>query len=93
MGVVVQIDLKTNRNFKRINWAHNKRFLFGSIVLFTKDNCKSLIAATIVDRDVNLLSCGKVGCVFYCRHLWEGNIATQHRPRFLIASQTNRELF
>ncbi|CAH0585816.1 unnamed protein product [Chrysodeixis includens] len=60
MGVVVQIDMKMNRNFKRINWAHNKRFLFGSIVLFTKDDCKSFIAATIVDRDVNLLSSGKL---------------------------------
>ncbi|XP_026745872.1 NFX1-type zinc finger-containing protein 1-like [Trichoplusia ni] len=68
MGAVVQIDLKSNRHFKKINWAHNKRFLFGSLVLFTKDNCKSFIAATIVDRDVNLLSNGKVGSA--CRLLF-----------------------
>lgn len=63
VGALIQIDLKTNRNFQKINWAHNKRFLFGSLVLFTKDNCSSFMAATILDRDVNLLSCGQVGTI------------------------------
>nr|XP_021188213.2 NFX1-type zinc finger-containing protein 1 isoform X1 [Helicoverpa armigera] len=60
IGAIAQLDTKSSKNFQRTNWAHNKRFLFGSLVLFTKDNCHSFMAATILDRDVNLLSSGRL---------------------------------
>ncbi|KAJ8731482.1 hypothetical protein PYW07_004646 [Mythimna separata] len=60
VGAIVQIDMKRHRNFYKINWGHNKRFIFGSLVLFTKDNCDTFMAATILHRDVNLLSTGKI---------------------------------
>ncbi|KAJ8721998.1 hypothetical protein PYW08_004400 [Mythimna loreyi] len=60
VGAIVQVDMKTHKNFHKINWGHNKRFLFGSLVLFTKDHCSSFMAATILHRDVNLLSTGKI---------------------------------
>ncbi|KAJ0176718.1 hypothetical protein K1T71_007897 [Dendrolimus kikuchii] len=60
VGSVVQIDVRTNRLMKRINWANSKRFIFGSLVLFTKDNCKNFIVATILDRDPKQLSEGKI---------------------------------
>ncbi|XP_075977884.1 NFX1-type zinc finger-containing protein 1-like [Anticarsia gemmatalis] len=60
VGTCVQIDIENNKHFKRINWAHSKRFLFGSLVLFTNDRFNNLIVATILDRDNILLSTGKL---------------------------------
>lgn len=60
VGSVIQIDVNTNKLIKRINWAHSKLFIFGSLVLLTKDKCKNFIVATILDRDPRQLSEGKV---------------------------------
>ncbi|XP_022837763.1 NFX1-type zinc finger-containing protein 1-like [Spodoptera litura] len=59
-GALAQIDIKKNKNFRKINWKNSKRFLFGSLVLFTKDNFNTFMAATILNRDTNLLSSGKL---------------------------------
>ncbi|KAI8436677.1 hypothetical protein MSG28_010165 [Choristoneura fumiferana] len=56
IGSVVLLDENTMKRFKKINWAHSKRFLFGSLVLFTKDNCKSFLIGTILERDEKYLS-------------------------------------
>ncbi|KAI5644350.1 AAA domain-containing protein [Phthorimaea operculella] len=60
IGETIQLDEKAMRRFKKINWAHSKRFIFGSLLLFTKDKCTSFITATILERDVKLLSQGKI---------------------------------
>ncbi|KOB72089.1 NFX1-type zinc finger-containing protein 1 [Operophtera brumata] len=60
VGSMVQIDVQSNKMFKRTNWKHNKRFIFGSLVLFTKDNCKTFIAATILDREEGYLARGMI---------------------------------
>ncbi|CAB3261339.1 unnamed protein product [Arctia plantaginis] len=60
MGTLVQIDIENNKHFKKINWSHSKRLLFGSLVLFTKDNFSNVIVATILERDNILLSTGKL---------------------------------
>ncbi|XP_023934805.1 NFX1-type zinc finger-containing protein 1 [Bicyclus anynana] len=60
VGSLVEFDASTKKRFKKMNWAHNKRFIFGSLVLFTKDNCKTLIVATILDRDLKYLDKGMI---------------------------------
>ncbi|KAF9797452.1 hypothetical protein SFRURICE_005928, partial [Spodoptera frugiperda] len=59
-GALAQIDMRRYKNFRKINWKNSKRFIYGSLVLFTKDNFNTFMAATILDRDPNLLSCGKL---------------------------------
>ncbi|XP_028173495.1 NFX1-type zinc finger-containing protein 1-like isoform X1 [Ostrinia furnacalis] len=59
-GMMIQLDESTVKKQKRINWAYSKRFIFGSLLLFTKDNCATFIVATILDRDVKCLSEGKI---------------------------------
>lgn len=56
IGSVVLFDENTMRRLKNINWAHSKRLVFGSLVLFTKDNCKSFLIGTILERDEKYLS-------------------------------------
>ncbi|KAI8436674.1 hypothetical protein MSG28_010162 [Choristoneura fumiferana] len=56
IGSLVLLDENTMKRFKNIEWAHSKRFLFGSLVLFTNDNCKSFLIGTILDRDEKYLS-------------------------------------
>ncbi|CAH2096340.1 unnamed protein product [Euphydryas editha] len=60
VGFYVEFDKYTKKRFKNINWSHSKRFIFGSLVLFTKDNCNSFLVATIIDRDVKALNDGKI---------------------------------
>ncbi|XP_014358196.2 NFX1-type zinc finger-containing protein 1 [Papilio machaon] len=59
-GYLVQVGSKDMTHFRKTNWTHSKRFMFGSLVLFTKDNCKTFIVGTILDRDVKYLSQGKI---------------------------------
>ncbi|KAI5644349.1 AAA domain-containing protein [Phthorimaea operculella] len=59
VGSMVQMDITSKKWPKRINWAHSKRFLFGSLLLFTRDKCNSLIVATLLDRNVQELKNGK----------------------------------
>ncbi|XP_063624755.1 NFX1-type zinc finger-containing protein 1-like [Cydia splendana] len=56
IGSIVLLDESTMKMFKRVNWAHSKRFLFGSLVVFTKDNCKSFLVGTILERDEKFLN-------------------------------------
>ncbi|CAG4965233.1 unnamed protein product [Parnassius apollo] len=59
-GYLVQLDQKITKRFKKINWAHSKRFIYGSLVLFTKDRCKSFLIGTILDREVKYMVDGKI---------------------------------
>ncbi|XP_013164299.1 PREDICTED: NFX1-type zinc finger-containing protein 1-like [Papilio xuthus] len=59
-GYLVRVSSKDMARFRKTNWKNSKRFMFGSLVLFTKDNCKTFIVGTILDRDVKYLSKGKI---------------------------------
>ncbi|XP_013143932.1 PREDICTED: NFX1-type zinc finger-containing protein 1-like [Papilio polytes] len=59
-GYLVQVGSKDIARFRKTNWTHSKRFMFGSLVLFTKDNCKTFLVGTILDRDAKYLSNGKI---------------------------------
>lgn len=61
VGILVQFDEKTMKRHKKINWAHSKRLLYGSLVLFSKNNFQDIIVATVLDRDEKVLAKGKVG--------------------------------
>ncbi|CAH0715659.1 unnamed protein product, partial [Brenthis ino] len=60
IGSIIELDESTKKKFKKIRWSHNKRFIFGSLVLLTKDNCNSFIVGTILDRDEKYLNDGKI---------------------------------
>ncbi|XP_069362838.1 NFX1-type zinc finger-containing protein 1-like [Maniola hyperantus] len=61
VGSVVELDEDTKRRFKKVNWANNKRFIYGSLVIFTtRDDCSDMIVATILDRDVKLFNKGQI---------------------------------
>ncbi|CAH0398415.1 unnamed protein product [Chilo suppressalis] len=60
VGVILQLDDKNVKRLKNINWTYSKRFIYGSLLLFTKDYCHSFIIATIIDRDVKLLAAGRI---------------------------------
>lgn len=42
------------------DWVHNKRFMFGSLLLLTADDFNSFLCATVLERDIKTL---KKGCV------------------------------
>ncbi|CAK1556370.1 unnamed protein product [Leptosia nina] len=59
-GTIVQVDAKTSNAFKKVNWVYNKRFLFGALILLSKDNCQNFIVATVLDREPTYLRQGKI---------------------------------
>jgi hypothetical protein len=61
LGLIVCFD--PDKRLKKFNWEHSKRFLFGSLLLFSRDNFANIIFATVMDRDL--------------AHLRYGNIAVQ----------------
>ncbi|XP_063384092.1 NFX1-type zinc finger-containing protein 1-like isoform X2 [Cydia fagiglandana] len=55
VGSIVLLDEGIMKMINKVNWAHSKRFLFGSLVLFTKDHCKSFLVGTILERHEKFL--------------------------------------
>ncbi|XP_061715975.1 NFX1-type zinc finger-containing protein 1-like [Cydia pomonella] len=55
VGSIVLLDEGIMKMINKVNWAHSKRFLFGTLVLFTKDHCKSFLVGTILERDEKFL--------------------------------------
>ncbi|XP_067659744.1 NFX1-type zinc finger-containing protein 1-like [Haliotis asinina] len=47
-------------NLQRVRWENSKRLIYGSLLCLSKDNFKTLLFATITERDPKLL---KEGCV------------------------------
>jgi hypothetical protein len=58
VGQVVCFD--PDRHYKKVVWEHSKRFLFGSLLLFSRDNFTNIIFATVMDRDIKELKKGKI---------------------------------
>ncbi|KAG6452108.1 NFX1-type zinc finger-containing protein 1 [Manduca sexta] len=88
VGCIVQIDMgqRKNKNLAKIKWEHNKRFIFGSLVLFTKDNCRTFIAATVLDRDSRLLAQGKIPVCLVDEKYDEG-LYSQNESYIMIESE------
>ncbi|XP_050665918.1 NFX1-type zinc finger-containing protein 1-like [Leptidea sinapis] len=59
-GHVVQLNKETCKRFQSIKWQYNKRFLYGSLVIFVNEETKTFIVATILDRQVYNLINGKI---------------------------------
>ncbi|CAH2048546.1 unnamed protein product, partial [Iphiclides podalirius] len=59
-GYLIQLHHTVIKRFKMIKWAHSKRFIYGSLILLTKDNCKSFIMATVLDHNPKYLAQGKI---------------------------------
>ena len=57
-GFVINYDV--TGQFKRVNWEFSKRFIFGSLLLFTTDNFKSFFAAKVLERDIDTLKKGNL---------------------------------
>ncbi|XP_069677368.1 NFX1-type zinc finger-containing protein 1-like [Periplaneta americana] len=58
LGLVVCFD--PDKKFKKVVWEHSKRFMFGSLLLFSRDNFTNVIFATVMDRDLKELKNGKI---------------------------------
>ncbi|PSN32629.1 hypothetical protein C0J52_22378 [Blattella germanica] len=49
-----------DKRFKNINWEHTKRFMFGSLLVFSKDNFSNIIFGTVMDRNLDDLKKGRI---------------------------------
>ncbi|XP_046667701.1 NFX1-type zinc finger-containing protein 1-like isoform X2 [Homalodisca vitripennis] len=50
----------------RVKWEYSKRFIFGSLLLFTTDNFHSFFLATVVKRDLSILEKDRIVSVILC---------------------------
>ena len=57
-GLIVCFD--PDKRLKNLIWEHSKRFLFGSLLLFSRDNFANIIFATVMARDLADLKNGKI---------------------------------
>ena len=62
-GVGFQIQFDVTK-FRRVNWEHSKRLIFGSLLCFSRDNFQTIYFATVVKRDPKLLTNGLVTVQF-----------------------------
>ncbi len=58
VGLLLNFD--PNKKMKNIKWQTSKRFMFGSLLLFTNDDFTSFFYGTVLDRDLDKLKDGKV---------------------------------
>lgn len=65
VGIRVQFELDTRKLAKKFDKLENsKRFMYGALVCFTRDNFGTLIFGKIIDRDVKLLEKGMIAVGF-----------------------------
>ncbi|GLH02045.1 Regulator of nonsense transcripts 1 homolog [Gryllus bimaculatus] len=57
IGIFVHFDPQKKM---KIKWEYSKRFMFGSLLLFTNDNFKNVIFGTILERDIGGLRKGEI---------------------------------
>ena len=57
-GLIVSFD--PNNYLKNIIWEQSKWFMFGSLLLFSRDNFNTIIFATVVNRDISRLKKGQI---------------------------------
>ena len=68
IGFQIQFDLERS-HLSRVRWEHSRRLIFGSLLCLSNDDFQNVRFATIVNRDVSLLSEGKITVKF------EGNVS------------------
>ncbi|XP_065332254.1 NFX1-type zinc finger-containing protein 1-like isoform X1 [Cloeon dipterum] len=71
-GVLVYLNLEKNKGFKKMDWQHCRRFMYGSLLCFTKDNYKTIMLSTVSNRGLDYLNAGFLR-VKFCEPP-EGNI-------------------
>ncbi|CAH2980996.1 unnamed protein product [Chilo suppressalis] len=67
VGYLVDIAWKHRNNdseFDTKKFAYNKQLMFGSLLLFTNDNFDTILCATVLDSNYNLLSDGYIAVSF-----------------------------
>ncbi|KAF4520804.1 hypothetical protein B566_EDAN002382 [Ephemera danica] len=62
-GVLVQFE-DPKKKKKKTDWEHTRRFMFGSLLCFSKDNFRTLLISTVSDRDLKNLEKGLLRVVF-----------------------------
>ena len=62
-GIGFQIYFDVSR-LQRVNWEHSKRLIFGSLLCLSCDNFQTMLFATVVDRNPELLEFGLVTVQF-----------------------------
>ncbi|XP_065213301.1 NFX1-type zinc finger-containing protein 1-like [Planococcus citri] len=62
--VAYAIHFNSRKRFKNINWTNSKWFMFGSLLLFTRDNFESFFFATVLNRDLHNLIRGRILVTF-----------------------------
>jgi len=58
LGLIVCFD--PDERLRKLTWEHSKRFMFGSLLLFSRDNFANIIFATVMGRDLADLENGKI---------------------------------
>lgn len=58
LGLIVCFD--PDKHFKKVLWEYSKRFMFGSLLLFSRDNFTNIIFATVMERDLQELNKGNI---------------------------------
>jgi len=58
LGLTVCFD--PDKRLRKLTWEHSKRFMFGSLLLFSRDNFANIIFATVMERDLADLKNGKI---------------------------------
>ncbi|BFZ13122.1 hypothetical protein BsWGS_16161 [Bradybaena similaris] len=53
-----------NSPFRELDWEYSKRLMFGSLLVFSKDNFESTIFATVASRDVDRIKRGILEVMF-----------------------------
>lgn len=58
VGILLNFD--PDQKLKRVMWDRSKRFMHGSLLVFTVDDFQTFFYGTVLERDLNLLKSGKV---------------------------------
>nr|CAD7408893.1 unnamed protein product [Timema poppensis] len=58
--VGLEICFDPDKRLTRLNWESSRRFMFGSLLCFTKDNFTNIFFAVVIDRSVEILKKGRV---------------------------------
>lgn len=58
VGYVLNFDV--DKKMTKIKWEYCKRFMYGSLLLFTNDNFETFFCGTVLDRNMKKLTSGKI---------------------------------
>ncbi|XP_059147742.1 NFX1-type zinc finger-containing protein 1-like [Physella acuta] len=76
-----------NSQLTNVDWEFSKRLMFGSLLVFSKDNFETLIFATVANRSVTMLERGIIQVVFQ-NHLEDVFTSSSENDTFIMAETT-----